>query len=209
MAATLKATARSESGKGVARKLRAQGKVPGVIYGHGDKNIPLVLDRHELELLLHSISVENTVVGLVTDGGASTDVLIREVQMHPYRPEVLHVDFVKLHANEVIRMRIPVRLNGNPVGVIEENGVLDQVIYEIEVECLPGNIPEVFEVDVANLHVGESVRVHELSVDNVRVLIDSELAIASVVAPSAGPAGDATTATGEAEPEVIRAAQNT
>ena len=209
MAATLKATSRTESGKGVARKLRAAGKVPAVIYGHGDKNVPLALDRHELEILLHSISVENTVVGLVTDGAAATDVLIREVQMHPYRPEVLHVDFVQLHANEVIRMRIPVRLNGNPVGVIDENGVLDQVIYEIEVECLPGNIPEVFEVDVANLHVGESVRVHDVAIENVRVLVDGELPIASVVAPSAGPAGDAETASGEAEPEVIRAAQST
>ena len=209
MTATLNAIARNESGKGVARKLRAQGKVPAVIYGHGDKNVPLALDRHELEILLHSISVENTVVGLVLDGGASQDVLIREVQMHPYRPEVLHVDFVNLHANEVIRMRIPVRLNGNPIGVIEENAVLDQVIYEIEVECLPGNIPEVFEVDVSNLHAGESVRVHEVSIPNVRVLIDGELAIASGVAPSAGPEGDATTASGEAEPEVIRAAQNT
>ena len=209
MAATLKATAREGAGKGVARKLRAQGKVPAVIYGHGDKNVPLALDRHELELLLHGISVENTVIGLVTDGGSSTDVLIREVQMHPYRPEVLHVDFVQLHANEVIRMRIPVRLNGNPVGVIEDNAVLDQVIYEIEVECLPGNIPEVFEVDVSALRAGESVRIHDVSLPNVRVLIDSELPIASVVAPSGGPQGDATTASGDPEPEVIRAAQNT
>ena len=203
MAATLNATARTGSGKGGARKLRATGKVPAVVYGHGDKNVPLSLDRHELELLLHAISVENTVIGLVTDGGAPKDVLIREVQMHPYRPEVLHVDFIQLHAGEVIRMKIPVRLTGNPVGVRDSGGVLDQVIYDLEVECLPGNTPEAFEVDVTNLDVGESVRVHEVQAENVRVLADGDLPIASVVGASTGPAGDADTASGE--PEVITA----
>ena len=208
MAATLNATARTGSGKGGARKLRATGKVPAVVYGHGDKNVPLALDRHELELLLHAISVENTVISLVTDGGTGKDVLIRDVQMHPYRPEVLHVDFIQLHAGEVIRMKIPVRLSGNPAGVRDEGAVLDQVIYDIEVECLPGNIPEAFEVDVSNLGVGESVRVHDVSLPNVRILADGELPIASVVPPSAGPVGDADTAAGE--PEVIssRAAED-
>lgn len=203
MAATLNATARTGSGKGGARKLRATGKVPAVVYGHGDKNVPLALDRHELELLLHAISVENTVISLVTDGGAGKDVLIRDVQMHPYRPEVLHVDFIQLHAGEVIRMKIPVRLTGNPAGVRDEGAVLDQVIYDIEVECLPGNIPEAFEVDVSNLGVGESVRVHDLSLPDVRIIADGDLPIASVVPPTVEPAADADTAA--AEPEVISA----
>jgi large subunit ribosomal protein L25 len=209
MAATLNATARTGSGKGGARKLRATGKVPAVVYGHGDKNVPLALDRHELELLLHAISVENTVISLVTDGGTGKDVLIRDVQMHPYRPEVLHVDFIQLHAGEVIRMKIPVRLSGNPAGVRDEGAVLDQVIYDLEVECLPGNIPEAFEVDVSNLAVGESVRVHDVSLPNVRILADGELPIASVVPPTVEPAADAETAA--AEPEVIssRVAENT
>ncbi len=203
MAATLNATARTGSGKGGARKLRATGKVPAVVYGHGDKNVPLALDRHELELLLHAISVENTVIGLVTDGGAAKDVLIREVQMHPYRPEVLHVDFIQLHAGEVMRMKIPVRLTGNPAGVRDSGGVLDQVIYDLEVECLPGNIPEAFELDVAHLAVGESVRVHDLSIPDVRILADGDLPVASVIAPTVASAGDADTASGE--PEVISA----
>jgi large subunit ribosomal protein L25 len=209
MAATLNATARTGSGKGGARKLRATGKVPAVVYGHGDKNVPLALDRHELELLLHAISVENTVISLVTDGGTGKDVLIRDVQMHPYRPEVLHVDFIQLHAGEVIRMKIPVRLTGNPAGVRDEGAVLDQVIYDIEVECLPGNIPEAFEVDVSNLGVGESVRVSELSLPNVRIIADGDLPIASVVPPTVTPADDADAAA--AEPEVIssRAAEET
>ncbi|HEX8455369.1 MAG TPA: 50S ribosomal protein L25 [Longimicrobium sp.] len=209
MAATLNATARTGSGKGGARKLRATGKVPAVVYGHGDKNVPLALDRHELELLLHGISVENTVISLVTDGGAGKDVLIRDVQMHPYRPEVLHVDFIQLHAGEVIRMKIPVRLSGNPAGVRDEGAVLDQVIYDLEVECLPGNIPEAFEVDVSNLGVGESIRVHDVSFPDVRILADGDLPIASVVPPTVEPVADADTAAGE--PEVIssRVAENT
>jgi large subunit ribosomal protein L25 len=169
MAATLNATARIGAGKGGARKLRASGKVPAVVYGHGDKNVSLALDAHELNLLLHAISVDNTVIKLQTEGGTK-DVLIRDLQMHPFKPLVMHVDFVQLHAGEVIHLKIPVRLHGTPVGVSVNGGVLDQVIYDLEVQCLPGNIPEAFEVDVSKLDVGESVRVVDVSIANVKVL---------------------------------------
>ncbi|HYW10174.1 MAG TPA: 50S ribosomal protein L25 [Longimicrobium sp.] len=182
--ASINASARTGSGKGAARKLRAAGKVPAVVYGHGDANVPLTLDRHELELLMQSISVENTVIGLVTDGGVRKDVLIRHVQMHPYRPDVLHVDFLQLHAGETLRVQIPVRLNGTPTGVLIDGGVLDQVIYDLEVECLPGNIPELIDIDVSGLGAGESFRVGDLKLgDNVRVIADADQPVASVVVP--------------------------
>jgi large subunit ribosomal protein L25 len=181
---TLNATPRTGSGKGVARKLRASGKVPAVVYGHGDRTIPLAVDAHELEILLHTISVDNTVIGLKTEGGAETRVLIREVQMHPFKPHALHVDFLQLHAGERIRLHIPVRLVGTPDGVRTHDGVMDQVIYDLDVECLPDAIPEAAEIDVSGLQIGESARVGDLKLEGVRVLTDPELAIVSVLPPT-------------------------
>ena len=200
----LNAIPRTGSGKGVARKLRATGKVPAVVYGHGDRTIPLAIDAHELELLLHSISIENTVIGLVTEGGAPSQVLIREVQMHPYKPYALHIDFLQLHAGERIRVKIPIRLTGTPVGVHVGGGVMDQVIYDLEVECTPDHIPEAIEIDVSGLDVGESARVGDVSLADVRVLNDPDLAIASVLAPTVAVVEEGAEPA-SAEPEVIRA----
>ena len=198
----LNAIPRTGSGKGVARKLRATGKVPAVVYGHGDRTIPLAIDAHELELLLHSISIENTVIGLVTEGGAPSQVLIREVQMHPYKPYALHIDFLQLHAGERIRVKIPIRLIGTPVGVHVGGGVMDQVIYDLDVECLPDNIPEAAEVDVSKLQIGESARVADVKLKDVKILTDADLPIASVLAPTV--AAEAAEEEAASEPEVIR-----
>jgi len=205
---SLTANTRGDGGKGVARKLRGTGRVPAVLYGHGDKSRSLSVDSHELEKLMGRISVENTIVRLDIEGEGPQDVLIRDVQMHPYKPEVLHVDFFHLHAGETIHLRIPVRLNGTPVGVRDHDGVLDQVIYDLEVECLPGNIPDVIEIDVSGLEIGQSARVADVSLPNVKVLQDGDLPIASVVAPTKATvedeAEDAATAAAAAEPELVR-----
>jgi len=200
---TLNATPRTGSGKGVARKLRATGKVPAVVYGHGDRTIPLAVDAHELELLLHSISVDNTVIGLATEGGQQTKVLIREVQMHPFKPQVLHVDFLQLHAGERIKVRIPVRLSGTPEGVHVGGGVMDQVMYDLEVECLPDEIPQAADVDVSALQIGESLRVSDLKLEKVHILADGDLPIVSVLPPTVSHAEEE--AEEVQEPEVIRA----
>ena len=202
--ATLRASRRDTGGKGAARKLRGTGQVPAVLYGHGDRTESLAVNAHDLELLLHHVNPENTLIGLDIDG-AKSDVLIREIQRHPWRPEVLHVDFLLVHGDETLTLDVPVRLNGTPVGVLEDGGVLDQVIYELHVECLPRNIPEVAEIDISNLRVGESVRVGDISLANVTVLTDPDLAVASVHAPrmqeEEAPAPDEAVP----EPEVLRA----
>jgi large subunit ribosomal protein L25 len=201
--ATLKASRRDTAGKGAARQLRSTGRVPAVLYGHGDRTESLAVDAHDLELLLNHVNPENTLIGLDIDGSRA-DVLIREIQRHAWRPEVLHVDFLLVHSDEVLKLDIPVRLTGTPVGVIDEGGVLDQVLYELHVECLPGNIPEAAEVDISGLHVGDSARVADISMPNVTILMDGELTVASVLQPRVqedeAPAGDATP-----EPEVLRA----
>jgi large subunit ribosomal protein L25 len=181
---TLSATLRSGAGKGVARKLRSAGQVPAVLYGHGDTPRPLAVDAHELELLMAAVG-PNTIVTLKLDGeGGTQDVLLRDVQMHPYKPEVLHVDFFHVHAGEKIHVKVPVRLTGKPVGVHTDGGILDQVLYDLEIECLPGAIPDVVEIDVSALHIGESVRVGEVPAGNYKVLNDVDLPIASIVGAS-------------------------
>lgn len=201
--AKLSATRRDGGGKGVARKLRGGGKVPAVLYGHGDRTESLAVDAHELDLLLHHVNPENTLIGLEIDGGTRADVLIREIQRHPWRPEVQHVDFLLVHGDETLKLDIPVRLVGTPMGVRDDGGVLDQVIYDLHVECLPGNIPDAAEVDISALRIGESVRVADISIPNVTILMDGELPVASVLAARVhdeGVEGDAAAA----EPEVLR-----
>jgi large subunit ribosomal protein L25 len=201
--ATLKASRRDTGGKGAARKLRGTGQVPAVLYGHGDRTESLAVDAHDLELLLHHVNPENTLIGLDIDGSKS-DVLIREIQRHPWRPEVLHVDFLLVHGDEALKLDVPVRLSGTPVGVLEEGGVLDQVIYELHVECLPRHIPEAAEVDISGLHVGESVRVGDISIPNVTVLTDADLAVASVLQPRLHEEEEPAAEEAAPEPEVLR-----
>lgn len=199
--ATLKASRRDQGGKGAARKLRGGGQVPAVLYGHGDRTESLAVDAHELDLLLHHVNPENTLIGLDVDGKRS-DVLIREIQRHPWRSEVLHVDFLLVHGDEALKLDVPVRLVGTPTGVLNDGGVLDQVIYELHVECLPRHIPEAAEVDISGLKVGESVRVSDISIPNVTILMDGELPVASVLHPRVeeeAPADE-----DAVEPEVLR-----
>jgi large subunit ribosomal protein L25 len=200
----LGAALRGDSGKGVARKLRSTGRVPAVLYGHGEQPRALSVDAHALGLLIGAVNVENTIVTLDIDGEGPQDVLLREVQMHPYKPEPLHVDFFHVNARETLHVKIPVRLQGTPVGVHTDGGVLDQVLYEVEVECLPGNIPDAVEIDVSNLALGESVRVGEIpAVDGVKFLQDDEQPIASIVASRAEIS--AIDEAAAAEPEVLKA----
>jgi len=199
----LKAARRDQGGKGVARKLRGTGRVPAILYGHGDRTEALSVDAHELELLLHSINAENTLIGLDVEG-RSTDVLIREIQRHPWKPLVLHVDFLQVHGDEALTLQIPVRLVGTPRGVLDEGGVLDQVLYDLEIECLPGNIPEAAEVDISNLGIGESVRVHDVQIPNVTIRNDGDLPIASVLAARVHEVEPEAATEAVPEPELVR-----
>lgn len=202
---TLSASLREQSGKGAARKLRAVGRIPAILYGHGDETRSLSLDAHEVNLLIAAISVDNTIISLEIDGAGTQDVLIRDVQTHPYRPEVLHLDFIQIHAGEPIRLQVPVRLTGAAPGVVNSGGVLDHVLYDLEIECLPRDIPEVAEVDISHLEIGDSVRVSDVSLPRVTILNDADLPIASVTQPTKRadeaetPDADAT-----AEPELVR-----
>jgi large subunit ribosomal protein L25 len=208
MTVTLTAEARQGGGKSAARALRRAGKVPAVVYGHGDETRALTVDAHALQKLLASISVENTIIDLSVDGGKATPALIREVQYHPTRMEVLHLDFYQVHAGEKIHLVIPVRLHGTPKGVRDEGGVLQQVLHELNVECLPRDIPEGIDIQIDDLGIGDSVSIRELDVPNVKILNDEDLTICSVTPPTVAalPEDQAAEETvgGEMEPELVR-----
>jgi large subunit ribosomal protein L25 len=201
----LSANPRQATGKGAARQARFRGKVPAVIYGHGREAQALELEAKALEKALHGVEPASTIIELAVDG-KTVKTLIREIQRHPIRPDIIHVDFYEIHATEKVKLKVPVHLVGNPDGVRNAGGVLDQVTREVEIEVLPENIPDRVELDVNALKIGDSLHVRDLSIPNAKILTDADLTIATVVPPRAeevaAPTPEATTEV--AEPELIR-----
>jgi len=207
--AQLSATPRDGTGKGAARSLRASGRIPGVIYGHGREPQALAIDNRELEKLLSRISAESTVIELTLDG-KSAQTLIREIQRHPFKRQILHVDFQELVAGEKITVRLPIVLSGVPDGVRQDGGVLDQTLRELEVEVDPASIPSHIEIDVTPLKIGDSIHVRDVKLpEGVEVVTELDSSVCVVSAPRA--VVEETVATEEPattlEPEVIRKAK--
>ena len=181
--ATLTARTRTTSGKGAARQLRRSGQLPAVVYGRRDETESLALDTHELSRLLNRIHAATTVIDLEVDGGKPRPVLIREIQRHPYRPQLLHVDFFEIRADVKIRVPVPVHLVETPAGV-EMGGMLQFLRHELEVECLPNEIPSEFKVDVSDLEIGDSLHVSDVDAGGVAILDDETVTICTVVPPA-------------------------
>lgn len=204
--ASLNATLRSESGKGAARALRRAGSVPAVIYGHKREPMSLSIQTRELERLLDKIAAETTVVELSIDGKVSR-TLIREIQKHPFKRQLVHVDFQELVAGEMITVNVPLVIVGTSVGVRSFGGILDQTMRELEVSVDPSNIPNHIDVDVSALGVADSIHVRDLKLPaGVTVLTDADASVVVVAAPKVNAtdaAADAAAAA--AEPEVLRA----
>jgi large subunit ribosomal protein L25 len=201
----LSAQRREQTGKGAARQARFQKKIPAVLYGHGRETQALMVDGPALELALTGVEPASTLIELTVDGKKSR-TLIREIQRHPIRPDIIHVDFYEIHADEKVTLKVPVHLVGTPDGVRNAGGVLDQVIREVEIEVLPEHIPDRVELDVTALTIGHSRHVKDLSIPHATILTGAELTIATVVPPRAeeeiAPAVEA--AVEPAEPELIR-----
>jgi large subunit ribosomal protein L25 len=182
---SLSANSREGKGKGAARTLRSHGQVPAVIYGHGREPLALALNARDLDKMLSHIQAESTVIE-VTVGGQTAKTLIREIQRHPIKRQILHVDFQALVAGEKVTVSIPIVLQGIPEGVRLEGGVLDQTLREIEIEVDPSNIPDHVEYDVTNMVIGDSVHISDLKVpEGVEVLDDPETSVAVLAAPRA------------------------
>lgn len=202
---SITAAPRVAGGKGAARQARLQKKVPAVVYGHGRASQPLEVDAQTLEQALTGKEPSSTLVELTIDGKKAR-ALIREIQRHPVRPDIIHIDFYEIHADEKVKLRVPVHLTGTPDGVRNAGGVLDQVTREVEIEVLPEHIPDRVELDVTLLTIGRSVHVSDLTIPNATILTHADLTIATVVPPRAeevaAPAAEPGTEV--AEPELIR-----
>lgn len=180
--ATLQVEMRDGRGKGDARKLRADGRIPANIYGHGIDSIAVAASAHEFNALTSKISVENTLVELQLEG-KSRPVLIREIQRHPYKSLVLHVDFFAIRADEKIKVSVPVHVTGTASGVKNSGGVLQQALHEVEIEVLPNEIPEAFEIDVSALEIGDSLHVSDLDTMGFETAEAPERTIVTVQPP--------------------------
>ena len=203
--ASLSASPRANSGKGVARSLRRDGRLPAVIYGHARAPQSLSVDARDLSRLLEHVSAETTVIELTVDGAMSR-TLIREIQRHPVKRVIIHVDFQELVAGEKVTINVPIVITGVSVGVRLNGGILTQVLNELEVSVDPANIPNRIEVDVSEVNIGGSIHVNQLNIpEGVEVLTgasDTVLIVsASKASEETAPAADGT----PTEPEVIRA----
>jgi large subunit ribosomal protein L25 len=215
MEATLEAVKRDGRGKNEANRLRVSGKIPAVVYGsQGDGQTPegtaIAVDPKQLLRILHSDSGANTLISLKVEG-AESRVMVREYQLDPITHQLLHADFYRLRLDKAITVSVPVVLKGEPKGVKQQGGLLDFVTREIEVECLPTQIPEHIDVDVTELLINQSIRVRDLATTGTwKPVSDAETMIAHVVVPKAeesatAAAGEgAAPAAGGAEPEVIK-----
>lgn len=199
---SLNATVRAETGKGVARKLRQSGSIPAVIYGRDREPQSLSVNARETERLLKSIAVSSTVIELSVDGKVSR-TLIRELQRHPFKRNILHIDFQQLVAGETVAVKCPIVYVGTPEGVRLEGGILDQIMHELHIEVDPSSIPNHIDVNITDVKLGHPLHVSDLKLPaGVKVLDEPTATVCVVAAPRVQ---QETEGAGEsAEPELIR-----
>ena len=211
MEAVLDAVERTNRGKNEARRLRASGKIPAVVYGGKDGGKAIAVDPKVLARILRTGQGANTLIALNVPGAGDARVLVREYQLDPVTHELLHADFYRVAMDKLIRIAVTVVAQGEPKGVKQQGGVLDIVHRQIEIECLPADIPGNIEVDVRELMVGQSVRVKDLA-ENAKwkAVTDPETMLLHVIipkveeAPAPADAAAAGAAAAPAEPEVIK-----
>jgi large subunit ribosomal protein L25 len=196
---TLKASIRDYKGRSASNQARRSGRVPGVFYFQNKKNIPIEVVALDLRPLVYTS--ESHIVSLELSDGTKEQCVLREIQFDPVTDKIMHIDLVGLTMGAKMKFEVPVALEGIPAGV-RDGGVLQHIQHKLDVECLPGQLPEHITVDVSNLRGGDSITVGQLSIPNATILNDPEQVVALVshsrVDPTTEEAGEDTT-----EPEVI------
>ncbi len=210
----LEASLRNELGSAKVSQLRRKGSVPAIVYGAGKKSIPIQLNRTAFIRLLHGHRPESVVINLnIKDDPKHKNlkVMIKELQQHPVKGDVIHVDFNEISLTKVIKARVPVVTKGEAPGVKQEGGSLDHILWEIEVECLPTQIPKELVVDISNLKIGDSIAIKDIVFpEGVKVLHSPEAAVISVSAPiKAEEVVAAAEGVAVQEPEVIKEKKET
>ncbi|MBI4686556.1 MAG: 50S ribosomal protein L25 [Nitrospirae bacterium] len=204
---TVKAEKRMEAGKGAARSLRRQGLLPAVLYGAGDST-PIKLQKRDIAKLMSSHSLEHALLSVeLTDNNAQTShwAILKDYQVDPIRGELLHIDFNEISLEKKIKVTVPINITKEPAG-IKLGGILQHVLREVQVECLPTQIPDRIDVDAEGVNIGHSLHVSDIGLkEGVRILADPQAVILTVSAPvveeavAAAPAEAVT-----AEPELVK-----
>ena len=173
---------RDRTGKGYAKALRRQGKIPAILYGAGETPVPLEVDQKEVQTLIHREG-KNAVISLLLGRERKRDrkTIIRETQYDPLRNDLIHVDFKHVSLTDTMVVAVPLVLNGDPVGVRTEDGILEHTLHSVDMKCLLTEIPERIEIDVTDLRVGESVHVRDLLEKHPRIVSDPDRTVASVL----------------------------
>ncbi len=184
MSFKIKAEKRGTFGKNASRRLRREGMMPAVFYGADRANVPLTLKKKDLFTILMSESRERTIFQISYDSELK-DVMIKELQRNPVTDEILHADFIQIAMDRAIHVSIPVITVGEAVGVKTEGGFVDLITREVEIECLPKNIPERMEVDISNLHLRQSLKVGDLTApEGVKLISRPDTLLVIIEAPS-------------------------
>jgi large subunit ribosomal protein L25 len=213
MEATLDAVERNQRGKNEARRLRATGRIPAVVYGDREGGKAIAVDPKILARILRTEQGANTLIALNLPGGGEARVLVKEYQLDPVTRDLLHADFYRVAMDKLIRLQVTVVAQGEPKGVKQQGGVLDIVHRQIEIECLPADIPTSIEVDVTDMMVGQSIRVRDIATNaRWKFLSDPDMMILHVIIPKVeevpaatdAAAAAAAPAAAAAEPEVIK-----
>jgi large subunit ribosomal protein L25 len=174
---------REPGGKNVNRRLRMSGKIPAVLYGQGRKPLPLMVNPAIVKDVLYSDSGRNTIFSVSVDGGSQTNAMVKDYQLDPVRGNLIHADFLEIALDRTLELTVQVEIVGESEGV-KLGGLMDIVTREIEIECLPADIPEAIKVDISGLMINDNIRVKSLPVDpKVKILTDPEVVIVTIVPP--------------------------
>jgi large subunit ribosomal protein L25 len=191
--------------KNAARRVRVAGMVPGVVYGAKEPSVAVELDPKQITRILHSDTGHNTIFDLEI-GTSRAKAMIVDWQYEPIKGKLMHIDLKRIAMDKAIRVSVPILLEGIPVGVKMQGGILDQVLREVEIECLPGDIPSHIDLNVTGLGLNSSVRVADLPHGKLKFITDETATVAHVVAikEEVAPTVDAVVAAAPAEPEVAK-----
>jgi large subunit ribosomal protein L25 len=209
----ISATARSDRGKNAARRLRRGGSIPGVVYGGKGGTVAVAVDPKALKRVLRSEAGRNAILKLDIAGEGSTNAILKSWQVDPVKESFLHADFYRIAMDVEIRVTVPIHIRGEARGVKVEGGILEVVLREIEMECLPGDIPERIDVDVTDLGLNAALRISDLGVDaKVKILEGADQVVVHVVSvkeeavptPGVAVAAEGEAAATPAEPEVLK-----
>jgi large subunit ribosomal protein L25 len=185
MSFTIKAEKRTVFGKNASRRLRREGRVPVIMYGAAVESVPLVVKKTDIFKIIRSESGENTIFKVSIDTGTQ-NVMIKEIQADPVTEEILHTDFVQIAMDKAVQVSVPIVLQGEAIGVKAEGGFVDVITREVDVECLPSDIPESVVLDISELHLNQSLKVEDIVIPaNVENLSDPNTVVVHIAAPVA------------------------